>query len=54
MAKGDVFLLGVQIKLLTRSKILDAASFLHCLQIIFSLQSLSLTLKRHMDLPRLI
>ena len=54
LAKGDFFLSGVQIKLLTGSKILDVASFLHCLQIIFSLKSPSLSLKSHMDLPSLI
>ena len=52
--KGDFFLLGAQIRLLTRCTILDVASFLHCLQIIFSLKSPSPTLKRHMDLPSLI
>ena len=54
MAKGDLFLLGVQIKLLTRCEILEVASFLRCLQIIFSLKSPNPTLKRHMDLPSLI
>ena len=55
MAKGDFYLLGVgQIRLLTRCKILVVASFLHCLQIIFSLKSPSPTLKLHMDLPSLI
>ena len=48
MAKGDFYLLGVQMRLLTRCKILEVASFLHCLQIIFSLKSHSPTLKRHM------
>ena len=41
-------------RLLTRCKILEVASFLHCLQIIFSPKSLpppSPTLKGHMDLP---
>ena len=51
MAKCDLYLLGVQIKLLSRRKILDIASFLHCLQIILSLKSPSPTLKRHIDLP---
>ena len=52
MTKGDFYLLAVQIRLLTRCiKILDVASFLHCLQIIFCLKSPSPTLKRHMDLP---
>ena len=41
-------------RFLTRSKILDVASFLHCLQITFSPKSPSLTLKRHMDHPSLI
>ena len=50
MAKGDFYLLGVQMRLLTRCKILDVALFLQCLQIIFSLKSPSPTLKRHMDL----
>ena len=50
VAKGDFYLLGVQIRLLTRSKILDVASFLYCLQIIFSLSHPDLTLKRHLDL----
>ena len=54
MAKGDFYLLGVQIRLLTRCKILDVASFLQCLQIIFSLKSPSPTLERNMDLPNLI
>ena len=45
------YLLGVQMRLLTRCKILDVAPFSHCLQIIFSLKSPSPTLKRHMDLP---
>ena len=54
VATGDFFLLGVQIRLLTRCKILDVAPFLHCLQIIFSLKSPSPTLKRHLDLPSLI
>ena len=49
ITKGDFYLLGVQTRLLTRCKILDVASFLHCLQIIFSLKSP--TFKRHMDLP---
>ena len=43
MAKGDFYLLGVQIRLLTRCKILDVASFLHCLQFFFSLKSPQLT-----------
>ena len=51
ITKGDFYLLGVQTRLLTRCKILDVASFLHCLQIIFSLELPSPTLKRHMDLP---
>ena len=51
VAKGDFYLLGVQMRLLSRCKILDVASFLHCLQIIFSLKSPSPTLKRHRDLP---
>ena len=51
MAKGDLYLLGVQMRLLTRCEILDVASFLHFLQIIFSFKSPSPTLKRHMDLP---
>ena len=51
MAKGDFYLLGVQMRLLSRCKVLDVASFLHCLQIIFSLKSRSPTLKGHMDLP---
>ena len=38
-------------RLLSRCKILDVASFLHCLQIIFSLKLPSHTLERHMDLP---
>ena len=38
-------------RLSTRCKILDVASFLHCFQTIFSLKSPSPTLKRHMDLP---
>ena len=54
MAKGDFYLLGVQIRLLTRCKILDVALFLHCLQIIFSLKSPSPTLERNMELPNLI
>ena len=29
IAKGDFYLLGVQIRLLTRGNILDVASFLH-------------------------
>ena len=37
-------------RLLTRYTILDVASFLHSLQITFSLKSPSPTLKRHMDL----
>ena len=37
MAKGDFYLLGVQMRLLTRCKILDVASFLHCLQLFFLL-----------------
>ena len=54
MAKGDFYLLGVQIRLLTRCKTLDVALFLHCLQIIFSLKSPSPTLERNMELPNLI
>ena len=49
--KGDFYSLGVLIRLLTRSKILDVVSFLQCVQIIFSLKSHSLTLTSHMDLP---
>ena len=45
----DVFSSGfILMRLLPRSKILDVALFLHCLQIIFSP---SPTLKRHMDPP---
>ena len=51
MAKGDFYLLGVQMRLLIRCKILDVASFLHCLHVIFSLKSRSRSLRRHMDLP---
>ena len=48
----DVFSSGfILMRLLPRSKILDVALFLHCLQIIFSLKSPSPTLKRHMDPP---
>ena len=53
MQEDDLLRVG-QIRLLTRCKILVVASFLHCLQIIFSLKSPSPTLKRHMDLPSLI
>ena len=49
--KGDFYSLGVLIRLLTRSKILDVVSFLQCVQIIFSLKSHSLTLTSHLDLP---
>ena len=49
--KGDFYSLGVLIRLLTRSKILDVVSFLQCVQIVFSLKSHSLTLPSHMDLP---
>ena len=31
VAKGDFYLLGVQIRLLTRWKIVDVASFLYCM-----------------------
>ena len=51
VAEGDFYFLGVRIRLLTQCKILDVVSFLHCLQIIFSLKSPSPTLKIHMDLP---
>ena len=47
MAKGDFYLLGVQMRLLTRCKILDVASFLHCLQIIFSLMVIPLFCTAH-------
>ena len=52
LALAKSIYLGVQIELLTRCKILDVASFLHCLQISFSLKSPSptATLKRYMDL----
>ena len=51
VAKVYFYLLGVQMRLLTRCKILDVASFLHCLQIIFAFKSPSPTFKRHMDIP---
>ena len=44
VAKGNFYLLDVQIRLLTRWKILDVASFLYCLQIIFSLSHTALPL----------
>ena len=55
MAKGDFYLL-VQIRLLTRCKILDVVSFLHCLQIILSLKSpipTFITLKTSYGFPQL-
>ena len=51
VAKGDFYSLGVQMRQLTRCKMLDVALFLHCLQIIFSLKSPSSRLKHHMDIP---
>ena len=51
VAKGDFYLLGVLIRLLSQCKVLDVVSFLHFLQNIFSQKSPSPTIKRQMDLP---
>ena len=52
VTKGDFYLLGVQMRLLARCKILDVVSFLHCLLIIFSLSHPAPPLKViYMDLP---